>query len=358
MDKLKNNIKYLTVMAFTVLGGGLLLFRRQYIGESISEGLEICGDILVPSLFPFMVLSGFALNSGAFSKAEKLFSPLMNRFFKLPERCFTVIFFGFTGGYPVGGRMIGELYEKGEINGREAKRLFSFCVNGGPAFIVTAAGGAMLGSEKTGWIMLGAVTLASLITGIAGGVFDKEKPRSLKEFKSSPLNISDALVLSVQSGAGGMISVCAWVLVFSAVSGAVEPFINSETFNLIFDALSEVTSGIPSAAKLGGAPFTAACISFGGICVGCQLLPSIKKCGIKVREYLFFRILNSALSYGLCFVFMRISGVSISVSAHQEAHLLSSSAPASAALLIMCGAFILETLSLKENQTAYRDISG
>lgn len=358
MSKLKNNIKYLIVMIFVICAGGLLLFRRTYISESVSNGLAVCGDILIPSLFPFMVLSGFALNSGAFSKAEKLFSPLMNKVFKLPGRCFTVLFFGFTGGYPVGGRMIGELYEKGEISRKEAKRLFSFCVNGGPAFIVTAAGGAMLGSEKAGWIMLGAVSLASLITGIGGGLLGGKEKNNFNIYKPAPLNISESLVLSVQSGAGGIISVCAWVLIFSAVSGAVEPFISSDTFNLVFDALSEVTSGIPSAAKLGGAPFTAACISFGGVCVGCQLLPYIKKCGIKVSEYLFFRILNSVLSFGLCFVFMKISGVSVTVSASQGAALWSSSAPASAALLIMCGALILETLSVKSNSPRYRDITG
>ena len=50
----------------------------------------------------------------------------------------------------------------------------------------------------------------------------------------------------------------------------------------------------------------AACVSFGGLCVMCQNIPQIKKCGMKISEYLLFRIINSILSFYVCRLLLQI----------------------------------------------------
>ena len=67
----------------------------------------------------------------------------------------------------------------------------------------------------------------------------------------------------------------------------------------LWSVFGEVTAGVSAAGKIGGLPLTAACISSGGLCVMCQLLPSIKKCGVRITEYLTFRIVNSVISFVL-----------------------------------------------------------
>lgn len=322
--------------------GLALLFCRPAVTSAVSNALTLCGNVLIPSLFPFMALSAFALRVDAFHAAERLLSPLMQKCFRLPGRCFSVVFFGFIGGYPVGANMIAELYEYGEITRNEAKRLFSFCVNAGPAFVVSAAGGMMLGSEKAGMVMLLAIFCSSLAVGLFSSLFAEKMSRERSVGRKTPQDAGNALTQSVASALSGILSVCAWVILFSVISGIVRPLIRNETVALLFDAFSEVTAGIPAAYTLGGVPLTAAAISFGGICILCQLFPSMKKCGVKGTEYLVCRIVNSVLTYFVTKLLLRFVEIPVSVSSAVSAELWSNSAPAAAALLLMGSVLILE----------------
>lgn len=320
--------------------GVLLISMRESVSTKISESLTICADVLIPSLFPFMVLSSFACETGIFGKSNKLTLFVMNRLFRLPVCAVTAILFGFVGGYPVGARVIGNLYETGQINHNDVKHLFSFCVNAGPAFIVSAAGGVIIGSKTAGYIILASLLISSLLTGVIYARIKKGSSAESTSINEANTDYSGCLVNSVASAASGMLSICAWVTVFFAISGIAESIISNRTFLLIYKSLAEVTSGLPSSLVLGGVPFASAVISFGGFSVMCQILPVMKKCGIKVSEYLFFRIINSISVYFITYIIMKCADVSVpTVSQFQpQIHF----APASAALLIMCAVLIFD----------------
>lgn len=346
--------KILVLLGITAAGLALLLCRSA-VTSAVSNALTLCGNVLIPSLFPFMALSAFALRADAFHAAERILSPMMRKCFKLPGCCFSVVFFGFIGGYPVGANMIAELYEAGEITQNEAKRLFSFCVNAGPAFVVSAAGGAMLGSEKAGMLMLLAIFCSSLAVGLLSSLFAGKKPQDCSDVRKTTKEAGNALTQAVASAMSGILSVCAWVILFSVIAGIARPFIKNETASLLFDAFSEVTAGVPAAYTLGGVPLTAATISFGGVCILCQLFPSMKKCGVKGTEYLGCRMVNSVLTYFVTKLLLRFVEIPVSVSSSVSAALWSNSAPAAAALLLMGGALILEinrNLPIRETETS------
>lgn len=333
--------KIFLLLGITAAGVALLLCRSA-VTAAVSNALTLCGRVLIPSLFPFMALSAFALRADAFHAAERLLSPLMQKCFRLPGRCFSAVFFGFIGGYPVGANMIAELYEAGEITQNEAKRLFSFCVNAGPAFVVSAAGGMMLGSEKAGTVMLLAIFCSSSAVGLLSSLFAEKKTQARFSVRRTPQDVGSALTQSVASAMSGILSVCAWVILFSVITGIARPFIKNETASLLFDTFSEVTAGVPAAYTLGGVPLTAAAISFGGVCILCQLFPLMKKCGVKVSEYLGCRMVNSVLTYFVTKLLLRFVEIPVSVSSSVSAALWSNSAPAAAALLLMGSALILE----------------
>lgn len=345
-----------TALPLAVLFAGVgFLLCRESVSAGVKEGLRLCGEVLIPSMFPFMVLASFSLNAGVFDRLSHVFSPLMNRLFALSGACFPVIFFGAVGGYPVGAKMIGELYDNGVITKNDAERLFSFCVNAGPAFIVSAVGGAMLGSPKAGYMMLLAVLAASAITGMLFSLgVSRHTVQSVIPKKR--MSFSDSVTSSVSAAMHSTFSVCAWVLVFSAFSGLIEPYIRHESGRLCFEMLAEVTTGVRAAIKLGGIPLAAAVISFGGICVMCQLLPFIKKCGIKVKKYLVFRMVNALLSYVLTRILLCFTDVSVSVSALFDVNPFSRSAPASAALLMLGASLIFSLSQRKEDSAFYRSI--
>lgn len=355
--KRKDKFFNITVLMFVICIGILLLVMRIQIANEISNGLAVCGEVLIPSLFPFMMLSSFAVKSGVFSSLNRVVSPLTQKIFGLSGECFSALFFGFIGGYPVGASIVSELYEQGGITKKDSKHMLSFCVNAGPAFVVTAAGEMMLGSKTAGVVMLVSVCLASVVTGVVYTFFKKKTEYGTIK-KTENKNLSQALVDSAFASSKSMISVCTWVLVFSAFSGIIQSFIKNETVLLIYSAFSEVTTGIESAAKLGGISLVSAVISFGGICVMCQLLPTIKKCGVKAYEYLAFRIVNAVLSFFTAKIILLFVDVPIDVFSDAQTYLWSYTAPSSALLLIMCAVLIFDLSSGQIKRDKFLDIVG
>ncbi len=344
---MKLKIRNSLIMFQIVLIGFLLISERDEVTVAVSNGLSVCGDVLIPSLFPFMVLSSFALSSELFDKNGKAVSFVIKKVFRLPAVCLPAVIFGFIGGYPVGAKVISRLYDEGKISGQDAKHLFSFCVNAGPAFAVSVAGKMMLGSKEAGYIILVSVCLASLMTGFIYGKIKKHREYTAFENSGHEVSFSESFFSAVSSSCNAMLNVCSWVLVFFAGSAIIRQCITNETAGLVYDSLSEVTSGLTAAAKLGGVPFVSACIAFGGVCIMCQLMPQIKKCGLKIREYLLFRIINSVLTFFICKTLLMFFDVTVSVYSNFKpaVHF----APASAALMIMCAVLISDIVNIRRS---------
>lgn len=70
-----------------------------------------------------------------------------------------------TGGYPVGARTIAQLLEQGRIQPRTARRMLCFCINAGPAFVVSTVGAALYSSVQAGFCLLTAHLGASALVG-------------------------------------------------------------------------------------------------------------------------------------------------------------------------------------------------
>lgn len=340
MRKYKRLIKETSALFCFLFIGAILIIYRTSVSDGIKNGLAISGEILIPSLFPFLVFSVLSSRWGFSDRVSRIFSFVTEKIFRLPCNCFSVILFGFIGGYPVGMRLCRELYEEKSVTVTDCRHLMAFCVNAGPSFIVTAVGEGILGSRKAGFVLLSALTLSSLVTGVVYGIF-KERCSVDKISVSDKKDFSETLIYSVSSATESILSICAWVLLFSAFISVIDVTGINEKLKLVIYSLAEVTTGIKSAAQLGGLPYVAFCMSFGSLSIMFQLLPSIKKCGIKVKSYLFFRIVNSAFSYffvKLILCFVDISGEVFSYTAE----IFSFNAPASAALLIMCALFVFQ----------------
>jgi nucleoside recognition membrane protein YjiH len=118
---------------------GFLSFPTQTV-DGAREGLALCLDIIVPSLFPFFVLSALLIELGLADCLGRALERVMRPVFNLPGICGTAVVLGFLGGYPVGARTAIALYKKGLSSRSETERLLSFCNNSGPAFILGAGG--------------------------------------------------------------------------------------------------------------------------------------------------------------------------------------------------------------------------
>ena len=140
---IENKLFYFTyvpfVSAISLLGFTLLCYPAASV-EGVKEGIGICTNVLIPSLFPFLLISHLFVESGALCFRNKIVSWFMRVFFALPGSAFPIILLSFIGGFPVGAILIKNAYEKGAINESEGQRMLLFCVNPGPAFTFITVG--------------------------------------------------------------------------------------------------------------------------------------------------------------------------------------------------------------------------
>lgn len=89
--------------------------------------------MLIPSLFPFMILAGLISRTSAGPLLSRCVG-LITRPMGLPERLGSVLLMSFVGGFPVGAQMLSEMLARREISRDTAERALCFCVNAGLRF--------------------------------------------------------------------------------------------------------------------------------------------------------------------------------------------------------------------------------
>ena len=206
-------------VAAALAAAGILCFPGQ-CAQGAKRGLSFCGNILIPSIFPFLVLSVFVVKSGVSKALSRLLDPVTKRLFRLPGSAGATVLIGLTGGYPSGARGIKALLDSGEITQKQARRMLCFTVGAGPAFVISVTGSGLLGSVQTGIILFISQLSAALVLGILVGLFARgeEAPAEARGGASSAsMPVSSALVEAASDGASSMISMCSFVILFSAL---------------------------------------------------------------------------------------------------------------------------------------------
>lgn len=330
----------------------LLLLCSLYAAPATSlqnaqNALTLCASILIPSLFPFLFLSAFSVHSGFSETIGKFLGPLFGFLFKLPGAGASGILLGWIGGYPSGAKTTAQLFHQGLVTRREAQRMLLFCVNPGPAFAISAVGTGILHSRKAGILIFVSLLLANLCMGILSRfVLRNETTASESPTPApEPLHLATAFTQSAADAASAMLSICAWVLLFASFSAMLTILpLNAAASPLLHCAL-EVTAGLSLAAGAQSIPFFAAVLSFAGLCVHCQILPTLAHIRLRYRYFLAARLLSALMSFGFCTLLLRLFPCEIPVlsgSTPLKPYWSFAPVPAAAGLIILSVFLILE----------------
>lgn len=337
--------KYLMVFFIICLISFMLLRFPETAGQGISDGIDICLGTLIPSLYPFMIVSSLIINLNLFSFFEKCFSKAAEFIFGLPGKCLGVILMSLIGGFPIGGKMTKDLYEKGEISSCQGQRLLMFCVNPGPAFAISSVGFYMLGSKKIGLIIYLSLIVSSLIVGILTRfIVDDEDSYFTEKFPESSHRFSDSFVKSVSGGSSSMLSVCAWVISFSCINRLIEITPLSNSFKFFSYCILEVTNGCLVSSGNLPIPIIAGIIGFGGFCTHFQIMSAINTLKLKYKYFFASRIFCGALAVIICNFALKLFPVSydvFSLGTLPQKVSTGESAAVSIGMLTLCGIFLI-----------------
>ncbi len=192
-------------------------------GEAINgakDGLALCFNVIVPSLFPFFVLSSLVVDLGLAAYLGRAMEGLMRPLFRVSGSCAAAVALGFIGGYPVGARTALQLYEQGLCSKTEAERLLAFCNNSGPAFILGVVGAGVFGDSRVGLLLYLTHALASLLVGLLFrfyGGWERRRACAPRPKPIQTVTLPAAFTGAVSRALQSTLNICAFVVFFAVV---------------------------------------------------------------------------------------------------------------------------------------------
>jgi len=225
-----------------------LLLLPKVSAQAARDAMLLCAQTVIPSLFPFFVLSSLLIACGASELLSALLSPLMRPLFGLSGAGAAALALGLCGGYPVGARTAAELVESGALTQEEGERLLAFCNNAGLGFLLGVCGAGVFSSSRAGaalyLIHVAAALCAGLLTCRALPV-----PHGTYPHKSAKAqHFSTAFPTAVQNALTGCLNVSAFVVFFTVLARLLLHFLPEAFASLLPCALLlgflELTSGV------------------------------------------------------------------------------------------------------------------
>lgn len=294
-----------------LLAVGLVLFPTD-IADASRNALTLCFTVVIPSLFPFFVLSSFTAESGIGNKISFLLAPPLRHIFRIGGSGVSALILGMLGGYPIGANCIKNLYQSEQCSKEEAEHLLGFCNNSGPSFILGAVGVGVFSSMRIGLLLLLVHILSALIIGFLFSFFAPKVSRThLNETHALPF--LTALCTSVKSGLQSSLNVCAFVLFFAVFTEILHLFFilpYGGVFGVLCSGAFEITSGIAalqsSVSNLRTAFILAALLlGFGGISVHAQTLSILGETDLSPKKYFLGKFLHAGFSAALAAIIAR-----------------------------------------------------
>jgi sporulation integral membrane protein YlbJ len=308
-DKKFNSILFLRFSAVSLALGAawILLSDAETICSGIQSGMSLCVEVVIPSLFPFMVFTTFLTLSGLADIISRTVSPVTRYLFRLPRQAGAAVLMSFIGGFPVGGRMTAKLIQNKSVSPEDGQRMLCFCINAGPSFILTAVGVQMFGNQFIGIMMLCAHILASCTVGLLSSFGKPVPPKKPNSRVSVKIPFIQALIQAVIDSANGMMILCSFIILFSGVTAWLEPIVMrfGENARLSLGIL-EVTKGcLQSSAFPGlvGELTVVFLLSFSGLSVIAQVLAGFTAEGLSIQpvKVILWRIVNGICAVGWYF---------------------------------------------------------
>lgn len=340
-------IIYLCICVFLLL---LLTVIPNGAKKGALNGLVLCSEVIIPTLFPFAVLVLLLMNldiAEILKPLEKITIPI----FRLNSSQFTVFLLSLIGGYPIGAKLVSRLYEDGLCDKKSAQAMLHFCVNAGPAFIVLAIGQAFLGSKKIGYIFLASHIATSLILLLLSRRFLNPYIPTPKTTHKA-LTFSESFVMCVSDAAASTLNICAYVVLFSAFGSYLLQMPSLRRLFMLF----EVTSALVYTKNIYEVSFL---LGFSGICVWFQIISLTKNFGLKLLPFILSRLLHGSISTFLLFLLLKLFPITDMVISNNISFIsrpLYSTVPVAASLSLMMLIFLISLFRKNYSRNLSNDI--
>ncbi len=296
---MKKTLSFIAVI-FISFFAFLIILRPEICLKSTLSGILICGNVIIPSIYPFTFCVLFIKSSGAL-KLLKPFDFITKFLFHLSFYEFSLFLLSLLGGYPTGAKLL----SGANIENKKLNLMLSFCINASPAFVILAVGKGVFKSAFIGWVLYLSHILSSLIIALCLGRFIK-KENGFKMPKS--VGAVNNFVQSAADSADTVIKICGLVILFSAVYGYIEMLSLYIKPLKYLGLLCEVTTSVFKTDRI---LLSAFLLSFGGFGIWCQIFAILKHKKINYLLFAAFRVLQGILSASLTFLLLKAFKITV-----------------------------------------------
>lgn len=276
---------------FAFLGILILILDGKTALYGAQSGITLCIRTVIPSLFPFFLLS--ILLTGTLSGMHLPVLRPITKLLGMPEGTEALLITGFLGGYPTGAQSVASAYHRQLINKQNANKLLSFCNNAGPAFLFGMVG-PMFSNRITPWILwfihMGSALLAALLQPVYVSA-----PVHLPHKKT--ISLPEAMTTSIFITA----TVCGWIILFRVILAFLDSWVLwlfSPVVQVVIYGLLELSNGCCMLASVPSPELRfvlcSGMLAWGGFCVTLQT-QSVTE-GLSMGSYLKGKLLQTLFS--------------------------------------------------------------
>ena len=284
----------------------LLLKNAEIAVDHMRAGLRLCASTVIPSLFPFMVVSEWLVSSGIGNRRGRS----ARRFLGISGEALPAILLGALCGFPVGAKTAIALYDSGRLSGRETEWLLTFCNTPSPGFLISAVGISMFGCRSFGIFLYVAALGSSLAVGVLFRILRPIPRQEAIPSSFRPVTASASFSRGIASATSSMLSVCACVVFFTSVIGclshATDALCLPSAVEAFLFGIFEISSGVSAAADEPSAIRLALCgfaVGWSGISVHCQILSVGSGRGISFKPYFLSKVLQGLFCAAAAYVY-------------------------------------------------------
>ncbi len=114
----------------------MLLFNPGLALEGARQGIMLWGNVVLPTLLPFMICSGVIVAMDAIHILTGPFRPILSGILKLSGQGSYVLMSGLLCGYPMGAKTTSDFLDSGRITPEEGKYLLAISNHPSPMFVL------------------------------------------------------------------------------------------------------------------------------------------------------------------------------------------------------------------------------
>ncbi len=295
-------------LLFFILTGLLLTYPVESLTFSLT-GLQLWFNQMIPALLPFMILSGIMIRLNLSESFAGIVSPILKPVLHIHSNGIYAIIVGFLCGFPMGARVIADLYSEHKLNRSEASYLLAFCNNIGPVYFLSFVL-PTLGLQLKAPYLLGMYGLP-----FAYGIFLRYTVYK-DAFHTAPSycptlaaaegvapssdTLLDTLDDSILSGLYSISKLGGYMILFNLLNlvptAFFQPFsIVGTDSGALINCLLEITSGI---SRMGNrAPLLVLLLlPFGGFSCLAQTYSMIKETDLSLKSYVLHKLILTSLT--------------------------------------------------------------